>query len=181
MKKNYSNILLVSGNGRNSGKTSLACKIIENFAVSQQITALKISPHYHKVDENKSIIAKEKGYVILKEKSCNSGKDSSRMLIAGAKEVYYIQSDDENLNEAFHAVMKIIDDNSLIVCESGGLRRKINPGVFLLLNRKDVKEFKPGVKGLISLADRIITFDKEHIDFDPEEIFVSDNSWKIRE
>jgi len=76
---------------------------------------------------------------------------------------------------------KITDDNSLIVCESGGLRRKINPGVFLLLNRKDVTEFKPGVKELAKLADKIITFDDGNFNIDLEKILVSRNSWKIRD
>ncbi|MFC2106953.1 hypothetical protein ACFLRY_01330 [Bacteroidota bacterium] len=179
MSKDYPNILLVSGNGRNSGKTSLACKIIEKHAESQHIIGLKISPHFHALNENEIFITKKNGYNILKEESRDSGKDSSRMLIAGAKEVYFIQSDDENLDEAFHTLMKIIGNDSLIVCESGGLRRKIHPGVFLLLNRKDVTEFKPGARDLKILADRLVTFDDGNFDLDPGEISVSDNSWKI--
>jgi len=47
MESKYPNILLVSGNGRNSGKTTLACKIIERFSKDHEITGLKISPHFH--------------------------------------------------------------------------------------------------------------------------------------
>ncbi len=181
MKTNYPNILIISGNGRNSGKTSLACKIIERFALDHDIVGIKISPHFHHTDTDEKIIANEDDYIILQENNNTSGKDSSRMLEAGAKKVYYIQVNDKNLDKAFNKVIKKTNRNSLIICESGGLRRKIDPGIFLLLSQKDTNEFKPGVKDLLGLANRVVTFDGFKFDFDPDQISVSENSWYIRE
>ena len=181
MESNYPNILLVSGNGRNSGKTTLACKIIERFSKDHEITGLKISPHFHPGQKNENIIANEVRYLILQELNNNSGKDSSRMLHSGAKEVYYMQVKDDSLNDAFNTLIKTMNKNSLIVCESGGLRRLINPGAFLLLTRNDTEELKAGVKDLIHLADNIIKFDGEGFDFDLEKLSVSENTWSITE
>ena len=100
------NWLILVGTNRNAGKTSLACKVIEDHR-SQGITAIKISPHFHPVEENDNVISRTNNYVIIKEEKKGTGKDSSRMLDAGASEVFYIQVWDNNLNEAIKELMEV--------------------------------------------------------------------------
>jgi len=42
------NLLLIAGTGNKSGKTTLACRVIEQFRQSG-ISAVKITPHFHDI------------------------------------------------------------------------------------------------------------------------------------
>ena len=48
VKIHKSNFLLVAGNGRNVGKTFLACEIIKQLSQKNEVTGVKISPHFQK-------------------------------------------------------------------------------------------------------------------------------------
>ena len=41
------NLLIISGSGKNVGKTLLACQIIKHFSRNSTVIGLKISPHFH--------------------------------------------------------------------------------------------------------------------------------------
>ena len=100
-KSYHSNILTISGTGRNVGKTSLACRIIHKLGRDQRLTAIKISPHFHTVDYPMPLTEKPGAYSLYKEDRKDSGKDSSKMLAAGADQVFYIQTGDDHLNDAW--------------------------------------------------------------------------------
>jgi hypothetical protein len=88
---------------------------------------------------------------------------------------------DQNLMEAFQKIIQMIPSGSFIVCESGGLRHHLVPGLFLMMNKTDIKMIKPDAEKLLLLADRVITFDGEKIDFDLNSIEINDNRWKIKQ
>ena len=74
------NLLLIAGTGIKSGKTTIACRIIEQFS-NLNITAIKISPHFHVTTLGLNIIYEEEGYAIYKETNSDATKDTSRMYI----------------------------------------------------------------------------------------------------
>jgi hypothetical protein len=143
------NMLLIAGNGRNVGKTFLACKFIEQISRSQKVIGVKFSSHIHPV-EKKDIIIETKDFVIVEENKI-SNKDSSMMLQAGASKVYFVMAKKRSLKTAFLQLNKLLPDTA-IVCESGGLAEFINPGVFLFVKktgdeiiRKDYLRFSPEI------------------------------------
>ena len=173
-------LLLIAGTGRNTGKTTLACKIIQKFSPVKTIIALKITPHFHKNIQSGEIIINENDLYIAQETDSTTGKDSSLMLKAGAQQSYFAMATDEHLGEVIQNIFKMIPSDALLVCESGGLRDWVAPGVFLMMNRKDTKILKPGTERLKKLADRLITFDGEKIDFEPDTIEITDYQWKLK-
>ncbi len=124
-------LLLIAGNGRNVGKTTLACRIITHLSNAEIVTGIKISPHIHSYSEDE-LVEKNANFIILEEKETKS-KDSSRMLKAGANQVFYIMAKQEHLNEAFSYLIPNLQER-IIVCESGGLHNFIKPGLFLFVN-----------------------------------------------
>lgn len=126
------NLLLIAGNGRNVGKTTLACQIIAHFSEKMPVTALKITPHFYEYDETDLVFKNEK-FTILHESKDNE-KDSSRMLKAGANKVFFVMAKPEFLGEAAQKILRILPAG-LVVCESGGLNEFINPGLFLMIKR----------------------------------------------
>ena len=48
--KDFPNMLIVRGTGRNVGKTLSACNIIKQLAEKHNPVGVKISPHFHSLD-----------------------------------------------------------------------------------------------------------------------------------
>lgn len=169
----FSNILLIAGAGRNTGKTSLACSLIEQFSKDLNVIALKISPHFHTIHEKQKIIEQTSEFTVIEEQVHNN-KDSSKMLLAGAEKVFYIQVKQDKLSKAFNSLLPIIKKGP-VICESGGLNQIIRPGLFLFLHRDGLipENKKPVLKFNPILID---LFNKDN-KFQVDDIYFSENSF----
>jgi len=173
-------LLLIAGNGRNSGKTTFACSVIRNLNRQYAIIAIKISPHpYSTVTENG-----ETGitFGISEETVSLSGKDSSRMLDAGAFKSFFITANESHLNKVAESIEMLAPPGSYILCESGGLRKHIEPGLFFIVSRKENVELKPTLNELTKKEHVFVRFDGDAFDTDPLEIGIDDakKQWIIR-
>jgi hypothetical protein len=117
--------------------------------------------------------------VIVKETDPSTGKDSSRMLDAGARLVLYIQVWDNNLDRVLPLVMDYIDPGTAVVCESGWARNLVDPGVFMILNRKNETEIKENVSKLKPFADRWVEYDGINFDLDLNCLSFDNGRWNI--
>lgn len=169
------NLLLIAGNGRNVGKTTLVCSIISLFATKTEVTGLKISPHKHTFNEEDVLYRNEK-ITILDEKK-NSLKDSSLMLQAGAKRVYFVMVKPEHFYESIDKLIELLP-NSLIVCESGGLHEFVSPGLFLMVKRKDDEIVK---KHLLQYSPIIVNNNGKDFDFNIQKLGFKNHQIKIEE
>lgn len=166
-------LLLVSGSGRNSGKTTLVCKIIKNMSGKTMVYAIKTSPHFHQLSEKQELLLKQEEFSIFRETDKDATKDSSRMLKAGAKESLYLQCGDQAVPEAFKQVIKFFPEDAPVVCESGSLAKNIQPGLHLFLGNgnKNSKHHDS--------ADRIVHFNGEAFDLNIDQIVFDGNAWKL--
>ena len=135
------NLLLIAGTGTKSGKTSMVCKIIEQFN-NLDIIAVKISPHFHETTTGLISISESKGYSIYEETDRNTVKDTSRMLQAGAHKVYFAKVWDDQLLKVFNEIMENIPSHVPIICESPALRTYIEPGIFIIMTSSIVNKKK---------------------------------------
>ncbi|MBA4322545.1 MAG: hypothetical protein C0408_06975, partial [Odoribacter sp.] len=126
------NLLLVAGSGRNSGKTTIVCKLIGQFS-NLGVTSIKISPHFHNPSEGLIHFSGKPGFEIYEETNRDTSKDSSRMLQSGAEKVYYIQTIEKKIDEAFSAVYMNIGRGKPLICESPALINYIKPGLFIIM------------------------------------------------
>ena len=173
------NILLISGTGRNSGKTTLACRIITHFSKQLDIVALKISPHYHETGLTPEKLVINTGYRIIKERDAESGKDSSRMLKAGARESIFIQCSDEYLLDAMNSLPVALRKDVPVICESGSLGDFLIPGVHLMVRSLNKSIHSPEYEARSRNADRKIIFTGAEFDFDPVELKFTNGSWTL--
>jgi hypothetical protein len=130
------NLLLIAGTGNKSGKTTFACRVIEQFRQCG-IAAVKITPHFHEITPGLLLLAENKGFSIFEELDPSTNKDTSRMLSAGAKKVFFAKVTDNDLLNAFNEILKFIPDGTPIVCESPGLRYFLNPGIFIIMRSEE--------------------------------------------
>ncbi|MEX2427080.1 MAG: NTP transferase domain-containing protein [Bacteroidales bacterium] len=166
----FQNMVLISGNGRNVGKTTFACRIIKHLSQKHEVTGIKISSHFHPVDDKHEIFAQTSDYIIVKE-LVESRKDSSLMLQAGAKDVYFIMSKKETTGEAFmHIAGKLAKHP--IVCESGGLGNSVHPGLYLFVNKANRPVEKPW---LLKGTAIVVTNQDFRFDFDVSQIGFRNN------
>ena len=112
----------------------MACRIIEQFK-HLDIAAIKISPHFHETTEGLKTIEEEPGgYAIYEETNSDSNKDTSRMLSAGAKRVYFAKVFDDRLLFVFNKIKDLIPEGTPIICESPALRNFVEPGIFVIMS-----------------------------------------------
>ena len=171
-------LLLIAGNGRDSGKTTLACLLIQKFSPDHQITALKISPHKHRIVTGGRIILDTENLYMAEETDAGTGKDSSRMLKAGAGRSFFICSSEDQMPVVLNKILEITDDHTLLICESGGLRRFAEPGLFFIVDRIGSEGIKPGTQFLKQFENTGLTFDGHHFNLNLNEIVIHHNSWK---
>lgn len=127
------NLLLIAGTGNKSGKTTLACRIIGQFS-KNGVIGIKITPHFHETTPGLVLIQETGGFSIYEETNAETGKDTSRMLKAGARRVFFAKVTDNDLLSAFKAILQHIPEGAPIVCESPALRYFVEPGVFMIMN-----------------------------------------------
>jgi hypothetical protein len=171
-------LLLIAGNGRDSGKTTLACLIIQKFSPDHQIITLKISPHKHRIATGGKVICDTENLYIAEETDAGTGKDSSRMLQAGASRSFFICSDEDQLPVAMDKILELAADHTLIVCESGSIRRFAEPGLFFIVCRAGSEDIKPGTQNLLQFHNIWLTFDGRHFNLNLNEIVIHHNNWE---
>ncbi len=156
-------MILVGGNSRNSGKTTIACNIISKLSINQDVIGLKITGirpgekdfHGNHSEENIS------GFSIIEEVDSSAGKDTSRMLEAGARRVFYIRAQDILVRKAILHFISGYTTTEILVCESRNLRDFIHPGLFLMMNRFPVMGKPKPVAQYIAKADFTLDFARQ--------------------
>jgi len=170
----WSNMLLISGSGRNTGKTSFACDIINYLSKTEDIIALKISPHIHLIDDTNPLLLNKRGLIITEEMKLNR-KDSSRMKQAGAAHSFYVQAEDGKISELLQW-LKNKWPKGLFICESGGMIDHIKPGLFFFLKTDPIPERK---KRFLGLAPILVNYTDGHSNFDIKKIDIENGAFKL--
>jgi len=188
MKKqliSYPHMLLIGSSGRNIGKTHLATSIIRRNRSFTDIIGLKITTIEEKTKtcphgkEDCSVCSEIEGnYLIREEKDRSLEKDTSLLLKAGAKKVYWLIVLEDSLDEGAQALLDVIPGDSVIVAESNRFRLAVQPGVFLMLiNPK--KKIKESASRVQKFADLIIESDGKQFDYDIDKIGYSQDKWVL--
>ncbi|MCL3782152.1 hypothetical protein EMN47_17325 [Prolixibacteraceae bacterium JC049] len=124
------NVIMISGAGRNVGKTLLSEHIIRN---NPDVVAFKISPHFHSLTNKQEVLFQQEGIIITRETDSQSTKDTARMIRAGAKEVFYIQAKDDQLLVLLEWMDSQINNDVPVLMETRGMGKVMEPGLALFI------------------------------------------------
>jgi len=177
MTQSLRKILLISGSGRSVGKTSFMRRLIAKN-VSHHLVAIKITPNFHEPTSGLVSLFETANYRIYQETDITASKDSSLFLQAGAEAVYYIQSTDVFLEEAFNLATAQLLPEQPIVVESVRLRSIMVPELFVFI-QKDYEEVNPSSLEMQKLADIVVLSDSGQFSLDPSTI-TFDQIWNIQ-
>lgn len=182
------NILIIGSTGRNNGKTEFACRLIGNLSEKREVIGVKITTI--KEDGGKCPRG-EKGcgicgtltqpYDLITETCRDSGKDTARMLNAGAKKVYWLRVHKRYLKEGINELLKNIPENTVVVCESNSSRLELEPGLFLVIRNPHENTIKQSCAEVYHFADKIIYFNGRGWDFEPAKIDFRNGRWAMKE
>ncbi len=182
MKKQvFNNVILISGSGRNCGKTTLACTLIKQLSVNNSVIGLKISPHVHVTGNDQEIVVASDDYIIYRETNAHTGKDSSRMLNSGADEVFFIQITDKHLSKMESDLFNLLPTANIVVCESGSFALSYTPGLHLLVEGEMVDRSKVSYIRNLSIADKIIQQKDIHSGLSNYQIDYKNKQWSYIE
>ena len=164
MKKDI-HLIIIGGTGRNVGKTEFVCRLISRVSNSYDVYALKVSAMfpdellYH--GDHSGIHSEMEGSSqLFEETRIDSPKDTSRILFAGARRVFFLRSEENGIGSAYEDFRKIIPPQSVVVCESNSLDTFVCPGLRVMVKTADGVIKKRAVSRL-QKADIVVVSDGE--------------------
>ena len=166
--------VLLGSTGRNTGKTEFACDLIRSlsqrcpvFAV--KVTTIKGGPAtcVHGTKGCGVCAAMEGTCILTQELDPGTGKDTSRMLAAGAQRVWWLRVIDTALDEGVEELTRLVPRGGILVVESNSIRLACEPDIFFMLGNPDRPNVKESARAVLSEVDRFVGFDGLTFDFDP--------------
>jgi molybdopterin-guanine dinucleotide biosynthesis protein A len=177
-------MLMVGYMGRGSGKTKFVCSLIDRFSSKHDIIGIKVTP-VQKADgscprggSGCGVCSSLEGhFYITEETDSRADKDPCRMLTAGASKVFWLRVLRKYLEEGVAALLDVIGDDAISVCESNSLRAIVEPDVFVMVRSRREQSSRVSAENVIHYADRIVLFNGDKFDIDVDEIELIDNRW----
>lgn len=180
------NILMIGSEGRNSGKTLFACRLVEKVAREHAIVAAKVTPIQARDGlcprggQGCGVCASLEGrYEITEELVADSRKDTQRLLAARARKVYWLRVMRENLEEGAAALLQVIGDGTPAVVESNTLRLVVEPGLFLMFRHRDAAPAKASARSVETYVDRFVRFDGFNFDLELTGVSLRGGEWAL--
>jgi molybdopterin-guanine dinucleotide biosynthesis protein A len=181
-------MLMIGATARNAGKTELACTLLNRFRSRHAIFGVKTT-----VIRNEYGMCPRGGrgcgacttladdFDITEETDSQSGKDTSRMLRAGAKQVFWLRVHEEHVAEGVARLNELIGRDGVSICESNSLRHAVEPGLFLMVRNPRSTACKESARSVWDDVDQFVLFDGKHYDTDVDRIHIVHGQWAIRQ
>ena len=154
-------MIQIGSTGRNSGKTTMAKKIIERYKSQLPIYGLKIitisgakGACQRGVKGCGICTSISEGYELVEETETEGNKDTMQLLKAGCEKVFLLKVFQGCLEEAFQEFIFAIPKEALLICESNSLRNVIQPDMFIMMDNQ--RKIKPSAADVIKKADKIL-------------------------
>jgi len=162
------NLLMIGGNSRNAGKTTLACRIISRLSQDHEVIGLKVTSIRPGEDDLHGDHSEDgcSDYEIIEEWNPSTQKDTSLMLQSGAIRVFYIRTTSGFLVKAVKEFFNLYVSSQPVICESRSLREYIVPGLFVMMMRLPAVGKAKDVSHFLEKADKIFIFDNDNFVID---------------
>jgi hypothetical protein len=153
-------IVVIGGQSRNVGKTSLACGVIAGMP-ERDWTALKITQFGHGFcarDGKQCDCAAgspEHPYALQRELNAEGQTDTARLLRAGAREVYWLRVLEGRLQDALPLASKRWRSEANVLIESNSVLDHLQADVYLPVVDASVEDYKPSALRLLPRADAL--------------------------
>jgi molybdopterin-guanine dinucleotide biosynthesis protein len=135
-------IIGIGGGHSGAGKTTVACEILKKVEGWGAIKFTKTSFYSSITDDRKVLFEK--------------GKDTGRLLEAGAANALWVQSFGDELAETASMAVQMLSNLPGIVVEGNSMIEVLNPDIVVFVAGSR-ERFKPGAERVLGMADIVIT------------------------
>ncbi len=184
----FDSMLMLGSSGSNVGKTELACRLLQRLGSTRAIVGVKVTtiastdqPCPRGGQGCGVCSAMEGKYRITEETDCNSGKDTGRLLAAGATKVYWLRVMRKHLDQGWAALAEVVGHDAVLICESNSLRQVVQPGLFLIVENSDREPWKASARQVRRDADGVVVSNGDGFDLDLERIQLAGTKWVLKE
>lgn len=150
--------VVVGGQSRNIGKTSLAVSLISAMP-ELDWTAVKVTLFGHGICSQDgrpcdcAVDDPDHPFLISRETDSGGSSDTSRMLQAGARKALWVRAPQGRLGEAMPALEAHLRDDEHVLFESNSVLDFFTPDLYVVLLDPGVEDFKPSALRLLGRAD----------------------------
>lgn len=152
-------LLVVGGQSRDLGKTSLVCEILREL-VALRWTAVKITqckPGECPIHEAGCGCGPDEHRFDLREEHDAAGRgDTSRFLAAGAARSLWVRVKQGQLGEAWPALRERIAGAGYVIIESNSILGFVEPDLYLVVLDYATRDFKESARAYLDRADAFV-------------------------
>ena len=147
-------LIVVGGQTKDIGKTTLICNIIEAFP-RLRWTAVKITNHLH-APEDCEVVKKSAGWMICNQNSTQDQSDTTKFLRSGAARALLVQAKESYLEEACAFLRLELASAAAVIVESASAAECLAYDLLLLLLDPSRLDFKQSARQQLESADAFI-------------------------
>ncbi len=152
-------VVVVGGNSRNIGKTSVVAGLIARLP-EMHWTAFKITQHGHQVCDGRSrscdCITPDHSVSLHEETNRTSGKDTARFLYAGAVRSVLVRVRQGSLAQAMPRLRSEFAAAENAVVESNGVMEYLYPRLYLTVLDPRTTDFKESAALFLERVDAVL-------------------------
>ncbi len=137
-------VIVVGGNGRGVGKTTLLCGLIAALP-GYRWTAVKISSHPHRLEEPEFRARTASREVIWEETRPGQGSDTARYLAAGAERALLLTAPREGFAALLDRLWKSFEPGAHLLFESNRILEHLEPDLCLMIQPGPDRDRTPAV------------------------------------
>ena len=152
-------VVVIGGHSRSVGKTSVVAGLIAALP-EYGWNAMKITQFGHGVCSRNGELCDcatdDHSWSISEERDRSGESDTSRFLVAGAAQVWWVRSQQGRLAEAMPTIRRKIAESENVIVESNSILKFIRPDIYLTVLDPAVEDFKRSAQEFMDRADAVI-------------------------
>jgi hypothetical protein len=157
-------VVVVGGHSRSVGKTSVVAGLIAALP-EYAWNAMKITQFGHGVCSRNGELCDcatdDHSWSISEERDRSGESDTSRFLVAGAAQVWWVRSQQGRLAEAMPTIRRKIAESENVIVESNSILKFIRPDIYLTVLDPAVEDFKKSAQEFMDRADAVILHERD--------------------
>jgi len=157
-------LVVIGGHSRDVGKTSVVAGLIAALREFEW-TALKITQYGHGIcsanGEACDCATGDHSWAISEEHDQSGESDTSRFLVAGARRVFWVRTEQGRLAEAMPSVRLRLHGARNVIIESNSVLKFLRPDLYLTVLDPATADFKISAREFLDRADGVILHESD--------------------
>src|SRR5579863_1776689 len=152
-------VIIIGGHSRSVGKTSVVAGLIAALP-SYQWTAMKITQYGHGIcsqnGESCHCASDDHSWAISEEMNRDGDSDTSRFLLAGARQSWWVRTEQGRLAEAMPTIRQKLSESKNAILESNSVLKFVRPDLYLTVLDPATADFKRSAQEFLDQADAVV-------------------------